>query len=261
MLMAPEDVRAVALGSDHPGELGMTWLIARRAAVEALRDRLSLLMGLGFAVIIPLALLFIVVRTLTPGADGGPDPALGTALAFNLLVVGLLPTVSAVGTASGQFAGEKERGILTPLLASPASNLAIFGGKVLGAIIPPLIYAVVAMVVYVVGLGLFLGLAGLRLLPPPLSVAMVLLVPAMTCFAAVVASLISSRVRTFNAAQQLGGLVLMPVWAVFFTLAGNLQDWGPAALLGVVVGLLLLDVALTVAAAATWRREEVLSQR
>jgi hypothetical protein len=108
---------------------------------------------------------------------------------------------------------------------------------------------------------MFLGLAGLRLLPPPLSVAMVLLVPAMTCFAATVSSLISSRVRTYNAAQQLGGLVLMPVWAVFFTLAANLQTWGPAALVGVVLGLVLLDVALTVAAAATWRREEVLSQR
>jgi hypothetical protein len=55
-------------------------------------------------------------------------------------------------------------------------------------------------------------------------------------------------------------LVLMPVWGVFFLLAANLREWGPAALLGVVLGLLLLDVALTVVAAATWRREEVLSQ-
>ena len=52
--------------------------------------------------------------------------------------------MAAVGIASGQFAGEKERGILTPLLASPASNVAIFGGKVLGAIIPPLSYSLVA---------------------------------------------------------------------------------------------------------------------
>ena len=79
--------------------------------------------------------------------------------------------------------------------------------------------------------------------------------------AAVVASLISSRVRTFNAAQQLGGLVLMPVWGRRLRPGGQLQDWGPLALFGAVAGLLLVDGAATALAAATWRREEVLAQR
>jgi ABC-2 type transport system permease protein len=237
----------------------MTWLIARRAAVEALQDRLSLLMGFGFAVVVPILLDIVEVRALGAGVASAADPGLGAALAFNLLVVGLLPTVSAVGIASGQFAGEKERGILTPLLATPASNLAIFGGKVLGAIIPTLAYSIVAEVVYVLGLGVLLGPAELLLLPVPLSLALVALVPLVTCFAAIVSSLISSRVRTFNAAQQLGGLFLMPVWGIVIGLAANLMDWGPAGLAGAVLGLLAVDVALTVAAAATWRREEVLS--
>ena len=129
----------------------MTWLIARRAAVEAFQDRLSFLMGVGFAVVVPILLVVVEVRSLARSATAGADPAFEAALAFNLLLVGLLPTVSAVGIASGQFAGEKERGILTPLLASPASNVAIFGGKVLGAIIPPLSYSLVAEVVYVLG--------------------------------------------------------------------------------------------------------------
>jgi ABC-type transport system involved in multi-copper enzyme maturation permease subunit len=236
----------------------MLWLIARRAAVDAIQDRLSLLMGFGFAVLVPILLVIVEVRSLVPNAASG-DPALEGALAFNLLVVGLLPTVSAVGIASGQFAGEKERGILTPLLASPASNLAIFGGKVLGAILPPLAYSTAAEVVYIVCLGVAIGPAELPLLPIPLSLTMVGLVPLVTCFAAIISSLISSRVRTFNAAQQLGGLFLMPVWGIVIGLAANLMDWGPLGLLGALLGLLLVDVALTVAAAATWRREEVLS--
>ena len=136
-----------------PGDLQMTWLIARRAAVEAFQDRLSFLMGVGFAVVVPILLVVVEVRSLVQTTD----PAYAAALAFNLLLVGLLPTVSAVGIASGQFAGEKERGILTPLLASPASNVAIFGGKVLGAIIPPLSYSLVAEAVYVLGLGALLA--------------------------------------------------------------------------------------------------------
>jgi ABC-type Na+ efflux pump permease subunit len=243
---------------NQPGDASMTWLIARRAAVEALQDRLSLVMGFGFAVLVPILLVIVEVRSFEPGRASG-DPLFAAALAFNLLVVGLLPTVSAVGIAAGQFAGEKERGILTPLLASPASNLAIFGGKVLGAILPALAYSTCAEVVYLAGLGVALGPAELLLLPLPLGLTMVALVPLVTCFAAIVSSLISSRVRTFNAAQQLGGLFLMPVWGVVIGLAANLMDWGPAGLLGAVLGLLLVDLALTVLAAATWRREEVLS--
>jgi ABC-type Na+ efflux pump permease subunit len=244
----------------QPSDIEMTWLIARRAAVEALQDRLSLLMGIGFAVVVPILLVVVEVRSAITTAATGGDHALGATLAFNLLIVGLLPTVSAVGIASGQFAGEKERGILTPLLASPASNLAIFAGKVLGAIIPPLAYSTVAEVVYLLGLGVLFGPAELGLLPVPLSLAMVALVPLVTCFAASVSSLISSRVRTYNAAQQLGGLVLMPVWGIVLVLAADLLDWGPAGLLGAVGSLLVIDVAVTVVAAATWRREEVLSQ-
>jgi ABC-type transport system involved in multi-copper enzyme maturation permease subunit len=240
-----------------PGELHMTWLIARRAALEALRDPLSLLVGLFLTLVLPVGLVAVLVRPLA--ASG--ETSLGTTLAFYLLVSGLAPAAPAVGIAAGQFAGEKERGILTPLLASPASNLAIFGGKVLGAVLPSLLYAALAEVVYLAGLAVVLGPSRLGVLPPALSLAMFVLVPGVTCFAAAVSSLISARVRTFNAAQQLGGLVLMPVWGVILGLAGKLQDWGPGALFGLVGGLVLVDVALTALGAATWRREEVLSQR
>jgi ABC-type Na+ efflux pump permease subunit len=237
----------------------MTWLIARRAALDTFRDRLSLLMSVFFAVILPLGLLVLVALPLATRADNPAESTIGELLVFYLLLIGLAPASSAVGIAAGQFAGEKERGILTPLLASPASNLAIFGGKVLGAIIPALLYAIVAEAVYLMGIALLLGPSRLLLLPPWLSIAVVALVPAVTCFAAIVASLISSRVGTFNAAQQLAGLALMPVWGVVLTLAIKLQEWGPGMLFGALAGLLLLDASLTVVAAATWRREEVLA--
>jgi ABC-2 type transport system permease protein len=244
-----------------PSDMHMTWLIGQRAAIEAMQDRLSLLMGVGFAVVLPILLVALIVRPVgsSPSADG--EPPLGDMLALYLLVVGLLPTISAIGIASGQFAGEKERGILTPLLASPASNMAIFGGKVLGAIIPPLVYALVADCVYLLSLAVFVGPAEVLLLPLPLSLTMIALVPVVACFAASVASLISSRVHTYNAAQQIGGMVLMPLWGVVFALAGKLSEWGPVGMMGVLGGLVVLDVVLTTAAAVTWRREEVLAQR
>ena len=245
-------------GGAPPGTLRVTWLIARRAALEALQDRFTLVMSLFFVIALPLGLVSLVLR---PQADAGELGIFGLGLSFSLLTVGLLPALSAVGIASGQFAGEHERGVLVPLLASPASNLAIFGGKVLGAVIPPLVYALVAEVVYLLGMALVVGPGALGFLSPPLVAEVILLVPAVTGLAAIVASLISSRVRTFNAAQQLAGLVLGPILAVILGGAARLLDAGAVALLAAILGLLLLDLALAALAAATWQREEVLSRR
>ena len=242
-----------------PGDAKTLWLIGRRAAVESLRDRMTLLMSVFFAVVLPLGLLLFLLRPLDVGG-AIDDATLSTMLAVYLLTVGLAPGVAAVGIAAGQFAGEKERGILTPLLASPASNVAIFGGKVLGAIMPPLGYAAIAEMVYLVGIAVLLGPARLQMIPTALAVAMICLVPEVTALAAIVASLISSRVRTFNTAQQLAGLALIPVWGVVLSLAFGLSEWGAVGLIAVLGALLLLDVVLVIVAAASWRREEVLSQ-
>jgi ABC-type Na+ efflux pump permease subunit len=235
----------------------MTWLIARRAAVEALQDRFTLLMSLVFMVALPLGVVVFVVR---PQASSG-DPGLGFSLTFLLLMVGLLPAFSAIGIAAGQFAGEHERGVLIPLLAAPASNLALFGGKVLGAVLPPLAYTLVAVLVYLGGLLVVLEPSQLAFLSVGLVLATLLMVAGLACFGAVVASLISSRVRTYNSAQQLAGLVMGPVLAALLSIVGRLLDRGVVALLVGVVVLVLLDGALAVVAAATWRREEVLSRR
>jgi ABC-2 type transport system ATP-binding protein len=240
-----------------PGEAAALWLIARRAAVESLNDRLTRLMNILFSFVAPIVLVVLVIRPLAR-----LDPAsLADQLPFYLLVIGLMPAVGAVGIAAGQFAGERERGVLTPMLASPASNLAIFGGKVLGSILPPLAYSLIAVVVYLAGLAVVLGAPAFAALPVGLSVAMVLLVPTVTCLAAIIGALVSSRVRTYNAAQQLAGILLIPIWAGLFALAFRLDAWGNVGLFVAVGGTLLVDVVLLAAAARTWRREEVLSQR
>lgn len=245
-----------------PGDLRMIWLIARRAAVEALRDRGTLLLSLFFAVGFPIMMVLLAVRPLAHRATAtGQASVLGTVMAIHMLMVGLLPASSAVGIASGQFAGEKEQGNLTPLLASPASNLAIFAGKVLGAIVPALLFMLLAEFTYLTTIAVLTGPATLRRLPPDLALAMFALAPAVALFAAVIASLISSRVRTFNTAQQIGGLALLPIWVGLSILSGKMQTWGSWSLFATIAVLLAVDVALTVLAAATWRREEVLAQR
>jgi ABC-type transport system involved in multi-copper enzyme maturation permease subunit len=249
-------------GATAWGDLRPMLLIARRGAIEALHDRLTLVMSLLFALVFPIFMVVTVIRplALSAAADGQAE-TLARVLTLYLLIVGVVPSTAATGIAAGQFAGEKERGCLTPLLASPASNLAIFGGKTLGAIIPAILFSVVAEVTYLIALVAVIGPASLRLISPSLAPAMLALVPAAALFAASVASLISSRVRTYNAAQQLAGLALLPFWGALFAVAFKLPDWGPWALVAAVAVLLAVDAALTLTAAATWRREEALAQR
>jgi ABC-type Na+ efflux pump permease subunit len=247
-----------------PGTSATAWLIARRGALESLRDRSTMVANTFFALVIPALLAVLVVRpqaAQAAHAAGGKEAALGTAMAAYLLVVGLLPSSGSVGIAAGVFAGEKEQGNLAPLLATPASNVAIFAGKVLGAVLPALLYAMVAELVYLGVVALTSGADKLRLLPPALSLAMLACVPAVAVLGAAVASLISSRVRTYNGAQVLTSLALLPIMAALFSLAFMMREWGAPALLAAVASLLLLDALLIALGAATWRREEVMAQR
>jgi ABC-type Na+ efflux pump permease subunit len=245
----------------RPGDLRVMLLIARRAALESLRYRTAVAMSAFFALAVPILWVLLVIRPAAQRIPHGQQSVLGTLIAIYLMTVGLLPASAASGVASGQFAGEKEQGNLAPLLASPASNRAIFGGKVLGAVLPAILYSSFAEASYLIEIAIVAGPDKLLLLPGAPSAAMLALVLAFALFAAAVASLISSRVRTFNAAQNMTGLVLLPIMFVFFALAVKMQDWGPLALFAGVAAILAADIALVVLSAATWRREEVLAKR
>jgi ABC-type Na+ efflux pump permease subunit len=237
-----------------PSDVRVTYLIARRGAIESFRDRMTVIMSLFFSLILPLVLVAAFVVPLRDDPD-----SLRRVLAIYVLVIGLMPASAAIGIAAGQFAGEKEQGNLTPLLASPASNVAIFAGKVLSAVAPCVVFSFVAEMMYLIYVAIFLGSDGLSQLPVGMALAMIVLVPMIALFASIVASLISSRVSTFNTAQQISGLVMVPLWGVMIGISFALKGW--MALTAMVIVLALIDLGLTVASAKTWRREEVLSKQ
>src|SRR4051794_31538676 len=95
------------------------WLIAQRSALESLRDRTTVITSSILALVVPIVIVLTVIRPAalhlaTPPARAG----FGTLLALYIYVVGMFPSSGAVSIASGVFAGEKERGCLTPLLVT-----------------------------------------------------------------------------------------------------------------------------------------------
>ncbi|MGE3271940.1 MAG: hypothetical protein AB7P40_24510 [Chloroflexota bacterium] len=242
-----------------PGTGRAMVLIARRAVLEALQDRMTVLVSSAFAIGLPILFLLTAVRSAAAGVES--EAGLGILLGVFLLIVAIPPTTAATGVAAGQFAGELERGVLAPLLASPASNLAIFGGKVLGSVVPALIFSVLAETTYLAGAAMMLGPAALWQIPSWLGLGMLVLIPVVAIFATGIASLISSRVHTYNSAQQLANLALLPLWGLLFGFAFQLVAAGVWALVAAILALLTADIGLIVLAARSWRREQVLAHQ
>jgi ABC-type Na+ efflux pump permease subunit len=207
---------------------------------------------------------FVVWSTIRPivGSDSSTSHlVVGNTLAFLLLLVALINGQPAVGIAAGVFAGDKERGCLLPLLATPTSNTALLAGKVLGAVIPALLYTIVGILIYIAEIVLFFGSGTLTLLPLGLSLAIAAFIPALLIFAATIASIISSRVATFQSAQTYSSLITTALWLIFGALvfvAGFFALW--IFVLGVLIAY-ILDGVLIIFAARTWEREEVMAKQ
>ena len=75
-----------------------------------------------------------LVSTLT-ASHIGLNPKVQAQMLANKIAVDLVPQGTLVERIRAGGCGLG--GVLTPMLASPASNLAIFGGKVIGSILPP----------------------------------------------------------------------------------------------------------------------------
>jgi len=254
-----EDAEVSASASYTPlPTLPAIWLVARRQLVEALWTRSSLVM-FGVSLVIN---TFIVWSTLQPqNQSPNGHSAIGNTLAFLLLFVALLNSQPAVGIAAGVFAGDKERGCLLPLLATPVSNTALLAGKVLGAVIPALLYTVAGIIIYLIEIILLFGPATLAFMPLGLSLAIIAFIPALLIFAATVASLISSRVATFQSAQTYSSLITTGLWLIFGALvfvAAFFTLW--IFVLGVLIAY-MLDGLLIILAARTWQREEVMAKQ
>ncbi|TMD60533.1 MAG: hypothetical protein E6I91_18660 [Chloroflexi bacterium] len=140
-------------------------------------------------------------------------------------------------------------------------EMSVVAGKVLGAVLPALGYAIIGILAYFTEITLLYGPGTLGLLPVGLSVLILLVIPAITIMASAVAVVISSRVGTFQSAQNYSSLILVVLWFVLFGLVflvGLLGLWLFAVVVAVIFGL---DVLLIVLGAKTWRREEVMARQ
>jgi len=135
---------------------------------------------------------------------------LGYLLSPLLLVIPLM--VSAV-LAADAFAGEKERRTLEGLLLLPISDRDIFLAKVLSAYLPALVITVVGSLFYAVLADVIAWPVLHRPFIPFVQWAFVIawIAPAVALMALGLLVAVSSRARTTQEANQLGGAVILPL--------------------------------------------------
>jgi ABC-2 type transport system permease protein len=164
----------------------------------------------GSALESPLVKNLLGAVVALPTNEQLPVLLLGYLLAPLLLVLPLM--VSAV-LAADTFAGEKERRTLEGLLHLPIADRDLFTAKVLGAFLPALAISWGGGLTYAVVSNLAAWPATGRLILPFAQWVVMLLwiAPAVALLSLSLLVLVSSRAKTTQEANQLGGAVILPL--------------------------------------------------
>jgi ABC-2 type transport system permease protein len=174
----------------------------------------------------------------------------------------ILPIMVASVIAADSFAGEKERKTLEALLYTPTSDADLFVAKTLSAWLPALAVTLLGFVVYsLVADAVAWNMLGGPILPNLTWTVMVVWVaPAAAGLGLSSMVLVSSRVRTFQEAYQLGGVVVLPVVLLVLGQAAGVMyfDVGVVLLLGAV--LWAVDALLLWLGIRLFKRAELIAQ-
>lgn len=174
----------------------------------------------------------------------------------------VMPVFVPILISSHAVAGEKEKRTLEPLLASPVTPLELVVGKSLASLVPSVLICTLAFVLLCVGVDLVAWPVAKELILPNRmwSFGVFVIAPLFAFFGNGVAVLISARVGDSRLAQQLAGLMVLPLVGLA---AGQLGGWlkagtGYYAIIGGIV--LLLDVVIIVAARRLFDRERLMTR-
>jgi ABC-2 type transport system permease protein len=240
--------------------LSQAWIITAKD-LQVFRRKTSLMTALvafpaGVALGLPAVLWFIAARHRTGYAT--LIPFFNAFLFFFLIGTVFLSN----SLASYSIVGEKVEKSLEPLLATPTSDDEILMGKTLAAFVP-------TIAATFLGATAFMALVDALSAPQlgyfyypnwTMGVLLLLAMPLACLFSVEVIVLVSSRVTDVRAAQQIGGLVVLPFAGLYVLGEISAVQLTEPTLLDLSGLLLLADLALFYVSRAAFRREEILTQ-
>jgi ABC-2 type transport system permease protein len=179
---------------------------------------------------------------------------------FSLLLL-MVPVVAAMALATHAVIGEKQSKSLEPLLSTPISTLELLAAKTLTPFLFALGLTWSAGVIYLLGAALIGEPGVLRSVAGPrLFVMFVVLGPLVELASLLVSVIVSSRSNDPRAAQQITGLLILPITAAFVAQLMGLVVVGVSAMLLGALGCLLLNAVLLWVGVQVFQRESILTR-
>ncbi|MEP7198372.1 MAG: ABC transporter permease subunit [Chloroflexota bacterium] len=174
----------------------------------------------------------------------------------------MLPLIIPTAIASASIIGEKEHRSLEPLLATPIKTSELLLAKSVAAMLPAVLATWLTYGIFFVGARLVVHSDRVfnALLNPVWLLAMLVLAPLLSLLSVSLSVIISSRVNDTRVAQQLAGLVVIPVvlFAVGQTAGFVLVNTYVFAIASIVVAL--IDVGVLYAGVQLFDRETILTR-
>ncbi len=256
----------------------IVWTILRREWSETVRNRLlmsTILVPPMILTIAPIALSgFVGERSLPPDFAAQvlaqrPDWAAFTRtelagaftvqqfLAFFLLMPAYIP----LSIATFSIIGEKQARSLEPVLAAPIRTVELLAGKAVAALLPGI---VAGWATYAVFVGLATLVYGPHLLgvvtDPSWLTGVFVLGPAVGLSSVVAAVIVSSRVNDPRVAQQIGGVIIVPIIGVTLLQATGTLLVGASGYLVLAAIVLVVSLVGLRIGVALFDREAILTR-
>jgi ABC-2 type transport system permease protein len=238
----------------------IVWTVLRREWSEIVRNRLlmsTILLPPILLTVVPVALAGVVGERALPRelaaqvvaqkpewASFSPGELAGAFAVQQFLVFFLLmPAYIPLSIATFSIIGEKQARSLEPVLAAPIRTSELLAGKSIAAVVPGILAGWATYVVFV-GLASFVyGPALLGVVTDPSWLAGVFLLgPAVGLSSVVAGVIVRARVNDPRVAQQIGGVIIVPIVALVLIQATGTLLVGAAGY--TVLAIIVLIVSL-----------------
>ena len=174
----------------------------------------------------------------------------------------LVPLIVASIISSDSFAGEKERKTIEALLATPISDSEMLFGKILASFIPTMVSTAMAFLAYAAITDYIdYPLFGHAILPNFMWMLIILgLAPTFAIAATGLTVIISVRVSGTREAQQLSGLLVIPIIGVMFLQTSGVMVLGTTSLLALIVVMCVVDYLIMRVGLRLFNRERLITK-
>jgi ABC-2 type transport system permease protein len=254
--------------------------LVRAVCVREWREALGNKLLVGMTLLPPVVILIagigaVAAAAVNPPSDrdvqalyaaapavAGLDPkeaVQGFIATYFLILFMLIPTVVPLTMAIYSVIGEKASRTLEPLLATPVGVSDLLFAKSLASTVPSVIVTWAAYGIYLATVISIGSRAAVQAVTAPRWIlAIIVLVPLLTLLSVNLGILISTRVNDVRVAQQIGGLVVVPVVGLGIAQVTGRVVLDNGAFLEMTIVLIVLDIAVFWLARLAFQRENIL---